>query len=163
MIRRVTEAAAAEVVELREAEGARLQRDLEEHLQAIEEALVRVEAQAPERLVAERDRLRAAVAELTEAHSVDEDRLAREIAYLAEKWDLNEEIVRFRSHVELFTEALQADASEPVGKRLGFLVQEMNREANTIGSKANDAQVTQTAVTLKEEVERLREQLENVE
>ena len=163
MIQRLTQSAAAEVVALREAEGARLQRDLEEHLTAIEEALVRVEARAPERLVAERDRLRAAVAELTETHTVDEDRLAREIAYLAEKWDINEEIVRFRSHVELFNEALQAEASEPVGKRLGFLVQEMNREANTIGSKANDAQVAQTAVTLKEEVERLREQLENVE
>ena len=163
VIRTLTRAAAAEVVALREAEGTRLQRDLEEHLQAIDEALLRVEAQAPERLVAERDRLRAAVAELTEAHTVDEDRLAREIAYLAEKWDINEEIVRFRSHVELFNEALQADASEPVGKRLGFLVQEMNREANTIGSKANDAQIAHTAVTLKEEVERLREQLENVE
>ena len=163
VIHRLTQAAAAEVVALREAEGTRLQRDLEEHLQAIDEALLRVEAQAPERLVAERDRLRAAVAELTETHTVDEDRLAREIAYLAEKWDINEEIVRFRSHVELFNEALQADASEPVGKRLGFLVQEMNREANTIGSKANDAQIAHTAVTLKEEVERLREQLENVE
>ena len=163
VIRRLTQAAAAEVVASREAEGARLQQDLEEHLLAIEEALVRVEAHAPERLVAERDRLRTAVAELTETHTVDEDRLAREIAYLAEKWDINEEIVRFRSHVELFTEALQADASEPVGKRLGFLVQEMNREANTIGSKANDAQIAQTAIALKEEVERLREQLENVE
>ncbi len=163
VIRRLTQAAAAEVVGSREAEGSRLQRDLEEHLQAIGEALGLVEAQAPERLVAERDRLRAAVAELTETHSVDEDRLAREVAYLAEKWDINEEIVRFRSHVELFNEALKSEASEPVGKRLGFLVQEMNREANTIGSKANDSQITQTAVTLKEEVERLREQLENVE
>ena len=163
VICRLTEAAATEVVLLREAEGARLQRDLEEHLQAIEEALVRVEAYAPERLVAERDRLRAAVAELVETHSVDEDRLAREIAYLAEKWDINEEIVRFRSHAELFNEALRSEASEPVGKRLGFLVQEMNREANTIGSKANDARIAQTAVGLKEEVERLREQLENVE
>jgi uncharacterized protein (TIGR00255 family) len=163
VIHRLTEAAATEVVLLREAEGARLQRDLEEHLQATEEALVRVEANAPERLVAERNRLRTAVAELIETHSVDEDRLAREIAYLAEKWDINEEIVRFRSHVELFNEALQTEAGEPVGKRLGFLVQEMNREANTIGSKANDAQIAQTAVSLKEEVERLREQLENVE
>ena len=117
MVRKLTEAAAAQVVGSREAEGSRLQRDLEEHLQAIGEALVVVEAQAPERLLAERDRLRAAVAELTETHTVDEDRLAREIAYLAEKWDINEEIVRFRSHVELFREALQADASEPVGKR----------------------------------------------
>ena len=163
VIHRLTDAAAAEVVLLREAEGSRLQRDLEEHLQAIEEALVQVEANAPERLVLGRDRLRTAVAELIESHSVDEDRLAREIAYLAEKWDISEEIVRFRSHVELFNEALQTEASEPVGKRLGFLVQEMNREANTIGSKANDAQIAQTAVSLKEEVERLREQLENVE
>ena len=163
VIRRLTEAAAAGVVELREAEGARLQRDLEEHLQSIDETLVRVEARAPERLVAERDRLRAAVAELTETHSVDEDRLAREIAYLAEKWDLNEEVVRFRSHLELFHETLQTDASEPVGKRLGFLIQEMNREANTIGSKANDAQISQNAIALKEDVERLREQVENVE
>ena len=163
VIHRLTEAAATEVVLLREAEGARLRQDLEERLQAIEEALARIEANAPERLVAERDRLRTAVAELIETHSVDEDRLAREIAYLAEKWDINEEIVRFRSHVELFNEALQTEAGEPVGKRLGFLVQEMSREANTIGSKANDAQIAQTAVSLKEEVERLREQLENVE
>ncbi len=163
VIRRLTKAAAAQVVELREAEGARLQRDLNEHLRAIGEALARIEARAPERLVAERDRLRAAVAELTETPSVDEDRLAREIAYLAEKWDINEELVRFRSHVELFGEALQADAKEPVGKRLGFLIQEMNREANTIGSKANDAQIAQSAVALKEDVERLREQVENVE
>jgi len=163
VIHRLTEAAAAEVVLLREAEGLRLQRDLEEHLQVIGEALVQVEANAPERLVAERDRLRTAVADLIETHAVDEDRLAREIAYLADKWDINEEIVRFRSHVELFNEALQTEAGEPVGKRLGFLVQEMNREANTIGSKANDAQIAHTAVSLKEEVERLREQLENVE
>ena len=163
VIQRLTQAAAAEVVESREAEGARLKRDLEKHLKAIEEALVRVEAQAPVRLVAERDRLRAAVAELTENQSVDEDRLAREIAYLAEKWDINEELVRFRSHVDLFHEALQADAGEPVGKRLGFLIQEMNREANTIGSKANDAQIAQIAIALKEDVERLREQVENIE
>ena len=163
VIRRLSQAAAGEVVTLREAEGARLQRDLEEHLQAIEETLVLIEARSPKRLIAERGRLRVAVAELTEGHSVDEDRLAREIAYLAEKWDINEELVRFRSHGELFHETLQADSSEPVGKRLGFLIQEMNREANTIGSKANDAEIAQAAVVLKEEVERLREQVENVE
>ena len=163
LIRSLTQAAASGVVALREAEGARLQRDLEEHLHAIEEALVQVETLAPERLVAERDRLRSAVTELTEGHAIDEDRLAREIAYLAEKWDINEELVRFRSHVELFNEALATEAGEPVGKRLGFLIQEMNREANTIGSKANNAQIAQMAVALKEEVERLREQVENIE
>ena len=76
---------------------------------------------------------------------------------------MNEEIVRFRSHVDLFREALAADASEPVGKRLGFLVQEMHREANTIGSKANDPEITEASLALKEEIERIREQVENVE
>ena len=71
--------------------------------------------------------------------------------------------MRFRSHLELFREAVEADGSEPVGKRLGFLVQEMLREANTIGSKANDAGLAQLAVAIKEEIERIREQVENVE
>ena len=71
--------------------------------------------------------------------------------------------MRFRSHVGLFREALEGDGSEPVGKRLGFLVQEMHREANTIGSKANDAEIAQASVAMKEEIERLREQVENVE
>ncbi len=151
------------VVELREAEGRRLHDDMTGRLDALAGELDRVEERAPERLVSERDRLREAVAELTGQMEVDEDRLAREIAYLAEKWDINEEIVRFRSHVELFRETLDADGAEPAGKRLGFLVQEMHREANTVGSKANDAVIAQAAVAMKEEIERLREQVENVE
>jgi uncharacterized protein (TIGR00255 family) len=148
---------------MREAEGLRLADDLTERLGAIVTQLDRVESRAPERLTAHRDRLRASVRELTEQVEVDEDRLAREIAYLAERWDINEEIVRFRSHLELFRETISADGSEPVGKRLGFLVQEMHREANTVGSKANDADIAQAAVAMKEEIERLREQVENVE
>lgn len=148
---------------MREAEGLRLAVDLEGRLTAITEQLDRVEARAPERLVEQRDRLRTAVQELSEQVEVDEDRLAREIAYLAERWDINEEIVRFRSHIELFREALEADGSEPVGKRLGFLVQEMLREANTVGSKSNDAELAQASVAIKEEIERIREQVENVE
>ena len=93
---------------------------------------------------------------------VDEDRLAREVAYLAEKWDVTEEVVRLRSHVALFLETLDGAAAQ-AGKRLGFVVQEMNREANTIGSKANDAAISASAVAVKEELERIREQLENVE
>ena len=127
------------------------------------EALARVETRAPERLVAERDRLREAVRELAEQVPLDEDRLAREIAYLAERWDINEELVRLRSHIGLFQEALSADGEEPVGKRLGFLVQEMHREVNTIGSKANDSEISHDSVRLKEEVERIREQVENIE
>ncbi len=163
VLREVTEEALAEVLAMRESEGARLQEDLEGRLATIEGALDNVEARAPERLVAERDRLRNAVRELGGQEQVDQDRLAREIAYLAEKWDINEEIVRFRAHVEHFKDLLAADAGEAVGKRLSFLVQEMHREANTIGSKANDAQIAHAAVAFKEEIERLREQLENVE
>ncbi len=159
----VADQAATACRRMREAEGLRLADDLTERLDAIVTQLDRVESRAPERLAAHRDRLRASVRELTEQVEVDEDRLAREIAYLAERWDINEEIVRFRSHLELFRETISADGSEPVGKRLGFLVQEMHREANTVGSKANDADIAQAAVAMKEEIERLREQVENVE
>lgn len=163
MVAELAEAAAAAVAELRVAEGQRLEADFRERLAAITELLTAVEARAPARLVEHRDRLREQIRELTEQVEVDEDRLAREIAYLAERWDISEEVVRFRSHIELFGEALAGDAAEPVGKRLGFLVQEMNREANTIASKANDAEIGHAAMGLKEEIERIREQVENVE
>lgn len=163
VIKALAEDAARSVCSMREAEGERLAADLDERLSGMSAALDRVEVRAPERLLAERDRLRQAVRELSEQVDVDEERLAREIAYLAEKWDINEELVRFRSHIELFREAMLSDGAEPVGKRLGFLVQEMHREASTIGSKSNDAEITQASVALKEEVERVREQVENVE
>jgi len=151
------------LVTMRETEGARMEADLRERLAEMSEQIDRVAERAPERLISERDRLRQAIRDLAESDDVDEDRLAKEMAYLAEKWDINEEIVRFRSHLELFAETLDAPSDEAVGKRLGFVLQEMHREANTIGSKANDAKIAQAAVVLKEEVERLREQLENIE
>ncbi|MDT8368746.1 MAG: YicC/YloC family endoribonuclease [Longimicrobiales bacterium] len=163
VVERVVEAATLETVAFREAEGARLQSDLEERLDALDEALDAVEARAPERLVAERDRLRGRIAELIEADEVDDDRLAREVAWLAEKWDINEEIVRFRGHIALMRDTLAGEGEGGVGKRLSFIVQEMHREANTIGSKANDTTISHAAVGMKEEVERLREQVENVE
>lgn len=162
-VRAVVEEAARRNVAMREDEGRRLQDDLEGRLRAIDAALDAVAVLAPERLISERDRLRDAVRELAGGVAVSEDRLAQEIAYLAERWDVNEELVRFRSHNELFRELLAADAAEPVGKRLSFLVQEMHREANTIGSKANHAGIAHRVVAIKEEVERLREQVENVE
>jgi len=162
-VRRATEAAARAVVEMREAEGRRLGADLEARADAIAGVLERIEARAPERLRSERDRLREQIRELADTEEVDEERLAREIAYLAEKWDINEEVVRFRAHVEHFRELLDAPAEEPAGKRLSFVVQEMHREANTIGAKANDPEISRGVVQLKEEIERLREQVENVE
>jgi uncharacterized protein (TIGR00255 family) len=158
----VADAAAANV-RMREGEGRRLHDDLEGRIAAIEANLDAIAALAPERLVAERDRLREAVRELAGGVAVDEQRLAQEIAYLAERWDINEELVRFRAHDAAFRELLDADSAEPVGKRLGFLVQEMHREANTTGSKANHAGIAHRVVAIKEEVERLREQVENVE
>ena len=162
-VRDVVRRATAALVAMREEEGRRLRRDLDARLASLASGLDGVADRAPDRLVAERDRLRASVAELAEDIEVDEERLAREIAILADKWDISEEIVRLRSHVEHFRGLLDADATEPVGKRLAFLVQEMHRETNTIGSKANDAAIEQGVVAMKNEVERLREQVENVE
>lgn len=162
-LRSVLEAAARQNVRMRDDEGRRLQADLEERLTAIQRALEKIGEAAPARLVAERDRLRAAVAELTDGVGVDDARIAQEIALLAERWDINEELVRFRSHIELFHDLIAAESEEAVGKRLSFLVQEMHREANTIGSKANSASIAHGVVAIKEEIERLREQVENVE
>ena len=162
-VRHVTESAARAVVAMREEEGRNLRKDLEERLGAIAAALDVVERRAPERLVRERDRLRRSVAELAMDAGVDEDRLAREVAMLADRWDLSEEVVRLRSHIDHFRGMLDEDSAEPVGKRLSFLVQEMHREANTIGSKANDAEIEHRVVAIKNEIERLREQVENVE
>ncbi|CAN5851915.1 YicC family protein [soil metagenome] len=162
-LREVVVEAAAQTNRMRDDEGLRLQRDLEERVEAIESALQKVESLAPDRLRSERDRLHAAVRELLGGLAVDEARVAQEIAFLAERWDLNEELVRFRSHLELLRDLVEAEREEAVGKRLGFLVQEMHREANTIGAKANSAQISHQVVAIKDEIERLREQVENVE
>lgn len=162
-IRQVTEAAADATVRMREDEGYRLATDLEERLVGVEVAMRGIEEAAPARLLAERDRMRRVVAELMDGQQLDEDRIAREIALIAERWDISEELVRLRSHIELFRETVAADASEPVGKRLSFLIQEMHREANTIGAKANDAAIEHRVIAIKDEIERLREQVENVE
>lgn len=162
-LRAAIEEAAAATAVMRRDEGRRLQVDLDGRFAAIEESLDEIERMAPARLEAERDRLRAAVADLAGAVRVDPDRIAQEIALLAERWDINEELVRFRSHLALARDMMDSDSAEGVGKRLAFLVQEMHREANTIGSKANHAGIAHRVVAIKEEVERLREQVENVE
>jgi uncharacterized protein (TIGR00255 family) len=169
-LKSVMEEAAARALDMREVEGARLAEDLEARLERMEGELERmegelaaIEVRAPQRLLEERDRLRTAIQELTEREEVDEDRMAREVAYLAERWDINEEIVRFKAHIRAFRETMTSESGEPAGKRLGFLVQEMHREANTIGSKANDLEMGHASVAIREEIERLREQLENVE
>jgi uncharacterized protein (TIGR00255 family) len=144
-------------------EGRRLAEVLTQRLGAIISALDRIRVRAPERLLSQRDRLRAAVRELTDGVGVDEQRLAQEIAILADRMDIAEEQDRFRSHITAFQETLSVSGGEPVGKRLGFLLQEMLREANTTGSKAADAIILQDVIGIKEELERIREQVENLE
>ncbi|HET7553898.1 MAG TPA: YicC/YloC family endoribonuclease [Gemmatimonadaceae bacterium] len=148
---------------MREAEGARLAAVLEERITAAEGSLELIAARAPARLVEERDRLRESVRELAGGVDVDPARLAQEIAMLADRLDVSEEIDRFRAHIAAFRAALRAPSHEPVGKRLGFLLQEMLREANTTGSKARDAEMMHHVVAVKEELERIAEQVENVE
>ena len=148
---------------MREEEGWRLAEILRDRLAVVSGSLERIGARAPERIVAQRDRLRTAVRELTEGLAIDEARLAQEIAILADRLDVSEELDRFGAHIAAFRAALSDGGAEPVGKRLGFLLQEMLREANTTGSKGADAAILHEIVTVKEELERIREQVENLE
>jgi uncharacterized protein (TIGR00255 family) len=148
---------------MRVAEGARLCAYVEERLQLIADAVERIASRAPQRLVEQRDRLRQAVQELAGGVALDEQRLAQEIAILADRLDVSEEIARFRSHLEAFRTTLRNPPADGVGKRLGFLLQELLREANTTGSKGNDAVILQDVLAIKEELERIREQVENLE
>jgi uncharacterized protein (TIGR00255 family) len=159
----VVDRAVVALLEMRQAEGGRLVSYLEERLAAIGSALDRIAARAPARVTEQRDRLRAAVRELTDGLSVDEHRLAQEIALLADRLDVQEELSRFRAHIAAFRAALGAAQAEGVGKRLGFLLQEMLREANTTGSKGNDGAIVADVLLIKEELERIREQVENLE
>jgi uncharacterized protein (TIGR00255 family) len=157
----IAAAAAAECRAMRAREGAALADELRGRLDLIAAAAERIAARAPERLLHERDRLRASVAELLDGRTVDEARIAQEIALTADRLDITEELVRLRTHLDAVRSALQADGA--VGKQLGFLAQEMGREVNTIGSKANDAVIAHEVIAMKSELERFREQLENLE
>jgi uncharacterized protein (TIGR00255 family) len=157
----VVVAAVTECRAARRREGEALVAELRHRLDQMERAAETVAAQAPRRLARERDRLRAAVRDLLDGREVNEERLELELALLADRLDITEELVRLGTHVRACREALAAD--RPVGKQLGFLAQELGREVNTIGSKANDAVITQEVIALKGELEKFREQLENLE
>ena len=148
---------------MRTAEGARLVRYLNERLLVIERAVERIAERAPQRLIEQRDRLRATIEELAAGVAVDDQRLAQEIAILADRLDVSEEVSRFHSHLDAFRGTLSAAPPDGVGKRLGFLLQELLREANTTGSKASDSAILQDVISIKEELERIREQVENLE
>jgi len=160
-VRPVVEDAAAAVLAMREREGGALAAELVGRLDDLEHHAATIAARAPERLLGERDRLRRNVRELTEGTALDEQRLAVEIALLADRLDITEELVRFRAHVAACRDALTG--TQPVGKQLGFLAQELLREVNTMGSKAQDAVIAGAVIAMKGDLEKLREQIENLE
>ena len=147
----------------REREGEKLRDDIVQRLVVIQVALTSISERAPQRVLEHRDRLRESIRELAGGVAVDEQRLAQEIAVLAERHDVQEELARFTVHLDAFHKSLSGESADGVGKRLGFLLQEMLREANTAASKANDAVMQGDVVTIKEELERIREQVENLE
>jgi uncharacterized protein (TIGR00255 family) len=154
------EAALSGLDAMRMQEGKALANELAQRVLLIEEHLEAIEARAPERVSEAQKKLRGRLGELLSDERLNPDRLETEIALLADKLDVTEECVRLRSHLAQFRDAL--DEEEAVGRRLNFLAQEFNREINTIGSKANDSEMAQRAVRMKEELERVREQVQNV-
>ncbi len=147
---------------MRAEEGAKLREDFLGRLEAVSGMVREIEEKAPFSLQACRERLSQRVHELTEGMGgMDENRLAQEVAFLAERCDITEEFVRIRSHLDQFREML--NSSDPVGRKLEFMLQEIGREANTIGSKSIDAGIAQISVGIKSELEKLREQVQNVE
>jgi uncharacterized protein (TIGR00255 family) len=154
-------AALDRLVAMRETEGARLAADMRQRLERLAGHLDAVEARAPQVVEEYHVRLGRRVAELLGGTPVDAGRLATEVALLAERSDITEEVTRFRSHLAQFQTTLASGGA--VGRTLDFIVQELGREANTIGSKAGDLEITRRVIAIKGELESLREQIQNVE
>jgi len=146
---------------MRQNEGRELERDFRQRIAFLGQQLEKVEELSKEQVPAERTRLRERIKQLLDNAPVDEGRLEMELAILAERLDVTEECVRFRSHNKFFLEAVSAN--EPAGRKLNFLIQEMNREVNTIGSKSSATEIAHIVVGMKEEMEKIREQLQNIE
>ena len=148
-------------VETREREGANLKQDLLEKLNGLEEKVDIVEKRSPEVVKAYREKLEAKMHELLEDNQIDDSRIAAEVILFSDKICNDEETVRLRSHIHGMRKIL--DENEGVGRKMDFMSQEMNREANTILSKSNDLTVSNAAIDLKTEIEKIREQIQNIE
>ncbi|MGI5878665.1 MAG: YicC/YloC family endoribonuclease [Christensenellales bacterium] len=155
------EGALTELIEMRRREGERLREDLTERLDLMERLAAQAAQRAPDVVTDYRDRLKARIAELLASAQVDEPRLATEVALFADKASIDEELVRLMSHIGQARALL--DACEPVGRKLDFLVQELNREVNTLCAKANDIDIINIGLSLKNEIEKIREQVQNIE
>ncbi|MGN0655755.1 MAG: YicC/YloC family endoribonuclease [Ruminiclostridium sp.] len=160
-VKEVAEAALARFVEMRETEGEKMKADVLEKLGNIESMIEKVCEYSPDNVRAYREKLTAKMAEILGDKQIDEQRILLEAGLFAEKTAVDEETVRLKSHFSQFRSML--DSPEPVGRKLDFLVQELNRETNTIGSKAQDIRVTRIVVDVKSEIEKIREQIQNIE
>jgi len=160
-IKPVAEEAVAKFVAMRETEGEKMKEDLSSRLDFILSKVEEVEKISPTTTENYRNRLYQKLKDILSDNNIDEQRILTEAAIFSEKVAVDEETVRLRSHISQFRELLETD--EPVGRKLDFLVQEMNRESNTIGSKAQDIAITKIVVDVKSEIEKIREQIQNIE
>ena len=160
-LRSATAGALESLLAMRAAEGEETRMDIEDRLNATETILTQIEHRAPQVPVEWQERLAERLQRLQQNVEWDPQRIAQEIAVYADRCDISEEITRFKSHLVQFRGMF--DEAEPVGRRMDFLVQELNREVNTMGSKSNDAELTKAVVMLKSELEKIREQVQNIE
>ncbi len=150
------------LIKMRKQEGQELKKDLTKRIKLIENKLEKIVQLSKKRIPVERERLRKRVNKLLENENrIDEKRLEQEIIFIADKLDITEECVRLQSHTKFFLEAMEE--TEASGRKLNFLIQEINREANTIGTKSNDSTIAHLAIGIKEELEKIREQIQNIE
>jgi uncharacterized protein (TIGR00255 family) len=155
------ELALEQFLAMRQAEGVRMQADIVSHLDALEQMTKQVEVLVPESVQQYYDKLYRKITELLENRTIEESRLVTEVAIVAEKIAVDEELVRLHSHIAQFRTLLESDA--PVGRKMDFLVQELNREVNTTGSKSQSLEITRLVVDMKAEIEKIREQIQNIE
>lgn len=160
-VRQVLDAALVPFLAMRRAEGGKMKEDILGRVSAIQDMVGEVENRSPKTVEEYRNKLRERIRDLLGSAPVDEQRILTEAALYADKVSVAEETVRIRSHISQFREMVSSGG--PVGRRMDFLVQEMNREANTIGSKCVDAQIAHLVVDMKAEIEKIREQIQNIE
>ena len=153
--------AAARFVSMREREGERMRADVAARMESIAAMVEQVEQRSPQTVAEYREKLRAKLEEVLESFQLDEQRLLTEAAIYADRVAVDEETVRLRSHLEEMGQMLAS--GEPIGRKLDFVVQEVNRETNTIGSKAQDTEIARLVIEMKAEIEKIREQIQNIE
>jgi uncharacterized protein (TIGR00255 family) len=160
-VKATAETALERFIEMREIEGVKMHDDISSRLDFIEAAVKQVEERSPKVTEAYRDKLYARISEIVGDRNIDDARILTEAAIFSEKTAVDEETVRLHSHIAQFRSLIES--GEPVGRKLDFLVQEMNREVNTTGSKCSDLDITKTVVDMKSEIEKIREQIQNIE